>query len=87
MAKSSLMHECVWITTSAGGGAEQNYLRMSRNQEKAQSMLYRFRQAQAQELGLPMRKNERRPKVITTVNSVRDCDKSVSYTHLRAHET
>ena len=75
MAKSSLMHECVWITTSAGGGAEQNYLRMSRNQEKAQSMLYRFRQAQAQELGLPMRKNERRPKVITTVNSVRDCDK------------
>ena len=48
---------------------------MSRNQEKAQSMLYRFRQAQAEELGVSTRRHERRPKVITTVNSVRDCDR------------
>lgn len=38
-------------------------------------MLYRFRQAQAEELGVPVRRNERRPKVITTVNSVGECDK------------
>ena len=48
---------------------------MSRNQEKAQSMLYRFRQAQAEELGVSSRRHERRPKMITTVNSVRDCDR------------
>ena len=47
---------------------------MARNQEKAQSMLYRFRQAQAEELGVSSR-HERRPKIITSVTSVRDCDK------------
>jgi len=50
---------------------------MARNQEKAQSMLHRFRQSQALELGLNVgvRSHDRRPKLISTVNSVRDCDK------------
>jgi len=48
---------------------------MARNQEKAQSMLHRFRQTQVHELGLNVRSHDRRPKLISTVNSVRDCDK------------
>lgn len=48
---------------------------MARNPEKAQSMLHRFRLNQMEELGLTKRNHDRRPKLISTVNSVGDCDK------------
>lgn len=38
-------------------------------------MLHRFRQTQVEDLGLNVRRHDRRPKVISTVNSVRDCDR------------
>ncbi|KAI7864159.1 pre-mRNA-splicing factor ISY1 [Spinellus fusiger] len=47
---------------------------MARNEEKAQSMLYRFREAQAAELGL-IRKKERRPGMASTVTSVGECER------------
>ncbi|KAJ3377956.1 NineTeen Complex (NTC) component [Entophlyctis sp. JEL0112] len=47
---------------------------MARNQEKAQSMLYRFREAQNAELGIGI-KNERRPTNSASVTSVREADK------------
>ncbi|KAJ3344167.1 NineTeen Complex (NTC) component [Entophlyctis luteolus] len=46
----------------------------ARNQEKAQSMLYRFREAQNAELGIGI-KNERRPTNSASVTSVREADK------------
>ncbi|KAJ1970190.1 NineTeen Complex (NTC) component [Dispira parvispora] len=47
---------------------------MARNQEKAQSMLYRFRQAQAEELGLRPVK-EKRPYLAADVDTVGECEK------------
>lgn len=47
---------------------------MARNQEKAQSTLYRFRQAQAAELGLPPA-NAKRPRVANRVNNLREAEK------------
>ncbi|KAJ2932854.1 hypothetical protein H1R20_g4242, partial [Candolleomyces eurysporus] len=47
---------------------------MARNEEKAQSMLYRFREAQAAELGLGTRA-DRRPRVPATCKSLRDCER------------
>lgn len=47
---------------------------MARNQEKAQSTLYRFRQAQAAELGLPPA-NVKRPRVANRVNNLREAEK------------
>ncbi|MCO5562750.1 hypothetical protein L7F22_016382 [Adiantum nelumboides] len=47
---------------------------MARNQEKAQSTLYRFRQAQAAELGLA-RTSDRRPRMASSVTNLRDCEK------------
>ncbi|KAI8146757.1 pre-mRNA-splicing factor ISY1 [Fennellomyces sp. T-0311] len=47
---------------------------MARNEEKAQSMLYRFREAQAAELGL-VRKKERRPALASTVETVGECER------------
>ncbi|KAJ1653857.1 NineTeen Complex (NTC) component [Dispira simplex] len=47
---------------------------MARNQEKAQSMLYRFRQAQAEELGLRPIK-EKRPYLAADVDTVGECEK------------
>ncbi|KAI9252335.1 Isy1-like splicing factor [Phascolomyces articulosus] len=47
---------------------------MARNEEKAQSMLYRFREAQAAELGL-VRKKERRPAMASTVDTVGECER------------
>ncbi|TPX45185.1 hypothetical protein SeLEV6574_g04028 [Synchytrium endobioticum] len=47
---------------------------MARNQEKAQSMLYRFREAQAEESGLS-KKQVRRPYLISDVNSLPECDR------------
>ncbi|SPO35552.1 related to Pre-mRNA-splicing factor ISY1 [Pseudozyma flocculosa] len=48
---------------------------MARNQEKAQSMLYRFREAQAAELGLSSNKQQRRPRLASSVSSLRECEK------------
>ncbi|GBE88701.1 Isy1-like splicing factor [Sparassis latifolia] len=47
---------------------------MARNEEKAQSMLYRFREAQAAELGLGTR-SDRRPKMASACKSLRDCER------------
>ncbi|KAG2006914.1 pre-mRNA-splicing factor ISY1 [Coprinopsis cinerea AmutBmut pab1-1] len=47
---------------------------MARNEEKAQSMLYRFREAQAAELGLGTRA-DRRPRVASTCKSLRECER------------
>ncbi|WWC88477.1 uncharacterized protein L201_003388 [Kwoniella dendrophila CBS 6074] len=49
---------------------------MSRNQEKAQSMLYRFREQQAQEMGMGNRiKGDRRPRMASSVSSLRECER------------
>jgi len=47
---------------------------MARNEEKAQSMLYRFREAQAAELGLGTR-GDRRPRMASACKSLRDCER------------
>ncbi|TFY80857.1 hypothetical protein EWM64_g3158 [Hericium alpestre] len=47
---------------------------MARNEEKAQSMLYRFREAQAAELGLGTRA-DRRPRMASACKSLRDCER------------
>lgn len=47
---------------------------MARNQEKAQSMLYRFREAQAQSLGLAP-KTARRPRLASSVTSLKECER------------
>ncbi|KAL4065999.1 Isy1-like splicing factor [Scleroderma yunnanense] len=47
---------------------------MARNEEKAQSMLYRFREAQAAELGLGTRA-DRRPKMASACKSMRECER------------
>src|ERR1700722_5842336 len=46
----------------------------ARNEEKAQSMLYRFREAQAAELGLGTR-SDRRPKMASACKSLRECER------------
>ncbi|KEZ39282.1 Pre-mRNA-splicing factor ISY1 [Scedosporium apiospermum] len=48
---------------------------MARNSEKAQSMLFRFREAQAADLGLFDAARTRRPKLITEVDSIPACEK------------
>ncbi|KAJ1034534.1 hypothetical protein NDA18_001390 [Ustilago nuda] len=48
---------------------------MARNQEKAQSMLYRFREAQATSLGLSPKPNVRRPRLASTVTSLKEAEK------------
>ncbi|KAF8551846.1 pre-mRNA-splicing factor ISY1 [Imleria badia] len=47
---------------------------MARNEEKAQSMLYRFREAQAAELGLGTR-GDKRPKMASACKSLRECER------------
>ncbi|KAJ3528986.1 hypothetical protein NMY22_g9186 [Coprinellus aureogranulatus] len=47
---------------------------MARNEEKAQSMLYRFREAQAADLGLGTRA-DRRPRVPAACKSLRECER------------
>jgi pre-mRNA-splicing factor ISY1 len=47
---------------------------MARNEEKAQSMLYRFREAQAAELGLGTR-GDRRPRMASACKSLRECER------------
>ncbi|KAG6815983.1 hypothetical protein H0H93_008724 [Arthromyces matolae] len=47
---------------------------MARNEEKAQSMLYRFREAQAAELGLGTR-GHRRPRMASACKSLRECER------------
>lgn len=50
---------------------------MARNQEKAQSMLYRFREAQANSLGLSSSTSKplRRPRLASSVTSLKECEK------------
>ncbi|KAI8632839.1 Isy1-like splicing factor [Xylariaceae sp. FL1651] len=48
---------------------------MARNSEKAQSMLFRFREAQAADLGIIDAGRTRRPRVITEVDSIPACEK------------
>ena len=48
---------------------------MARNQEQAQSMLYRFREAQNAELGIGNRKDVRRPRLASSVKTIRECEK------------
>ncbi|TKY89173.1 hypothetical protein EX895_001704 [Sporisorium graminicola] len=47
---------------------------MARNQEKAQSMLYRFREAQAASLGITP-KSTRRPRLASSVTSLKECER------------
>jgi len=49
-------------------------VKMARNEEKAQSMLYRFREAQAAELGLGTRA-DRRPRMASACKSLRECER------------
>ncbi|KAK4684522.1 pre-mRNA-splicing factor ISY1, partial [Tremellales sp. Uapishka_1] len=49
---------------------------MARNSEKANSMLYRFREAQSVEMGLGNRvKGERRPRMASACSSLRECER------------
>jgi pre-mRNA-splicing factor ISY1 len=49
---------------------------MARNSEKAQSMLYRFREQQAIDMGLGNRiRGDRRPRMASSVSSLRDCER------------
>lgn len=48
---------------------------MARNSEKAQSMLFRFREAQAADLGIIDAGRSRRPKMITEVDGIPACEK------------
>ena len=50
---------------------------MARNQEKAQSMLYRFRQAQAASLGVSSSSTHslRRPRLASSVTSLKECER------------
>ncbi|ROV87799.1 hypothetical protein VSDG_09589 [Cytospora chrysosperma] len=48
---------------------------MARNSEKAQSMLFRFREAQAADLGIIDAGRSRRPRLITEQDSVPACEK------------
>ncbi|WVR06409.1 hypothetical protein IAU60_003440 [Kwoniella sp. DSM 27419] len=49
---------------------------MARNGEKAQSMLYRFREQQAVEMGMGGRiKGDRRPRMASSVSSLRECER------------
>jgi len=48
---------------------------MARNSEKAQSMLFRFREAQAADLGIIDAGRSRRPKMITEVMAIPACEK------------
>lgn len=48
---------------------------MSRNSEKSQSMLYRFREQQAADMGIIDFNRARRPKAITSVTQVSACEK------------
>ncbi|CAM1506113.1 Fc.00g057540.m01.CDS01 [Cosmosporella sp. VM-42] len=48
---------------------------MARNSEKAQSMLFRFREAQAADLGIIDAGRTRRPRMITEVDAIPACEK------------
>lgn len=55
--------------------ANQTTLQQARNSEKAQSMLFRFREAQAADLGIIDAGRTRRPKLITEQDSIPNCEK------------
>ena len=52
-----------------------NLFVQARNSEKAQSMLFRFREAQAADLGIIDAGRTRRPKMITEVMAIPACEK------------
>jgi hypothetical protein len=55
---------------------QSNTITMARNGEKAQSMLYRFRETQAVEMGLGNRqKGDRRPRMASSVTNLRECER------------
>ena len=71
----------LWALTSSHRLLSLSYLpllpnqyEMARNEEKAQSMLYRFREAQAAELGLGTRA-DRRPRMASACKSLRECER------------
>ena len=47
---------------------------MARNQEKAQSMLFRFRESKMIELGM-VNRGDRRPKVASLCTDLRQCER------------
>lgn len=52
------------------------HLTMARNGEKAQSMLYRFREQQAADMGVSTRKaGDRRPRIAASVSSLHECER------------
>lgn len=53
----------------------RNEIQQARNSEKAQSMLFRFRAQQAADIGIIDMGRARRPKAITTVDSIPLCEK------------
>ncbi|CCM00580.1 uncharacterized protein FIBRA_02615 [Fibroporia radiculosa] len=65
-----------WATgrLAVNGRSRRGSTVMARNEEKAQSMLYRFREAQAAELGLGTR-SDRRPRMASACKSLRECER------------
>lgn len=63
-----------YVTVNITQEQPNDVLVQARNEEKAQSMLYRFREAQAAELGLGTRA-DRRPKMASACKSLRECER------------
>jgi hypothetical protein len=73
---TSLLSSSQLVFTTTCPLTHTTSLIMARNGEKAQSMLYRFREAQSVELGLGNRvKGERRPRMASAVSSLRECER------------
>lgn len=53
---------------------DQSVPNQARNEEKSQSMLFRFRESQAAELGLVGR-TDRRPRVASSCKDLRQCER------------
>jgi hypothetical protein len=74
----SLLHPqkkwCASLTLTQDEPALADRDPQARNEEKAQSMLYRFREAQAAELGLGTR-TDRRPRMASACKSLRECER------------
>ncbi|GAA5865762.1 hypothetical protein JCM3774_003083, partial [Rhodotorula dairenensis] len=73
------------VSSSGGAGGSRGFKKgfrgprsggsgVARNEEKAQSMLYRFREAQAAELGL-VQKTDRRPRLAAHCKDLRQCER------------
>src|SRR4051812_28602871 len=63
-------------TTRHAASAPPNHPpKMARNAEKSQSMLFRFREAQAADLGILDTTRTRRPKAISTQDHIPTCER------------